>query len=236
MSDIKYSIICCYYNEISLLKNKFFSFIEETKKFPFSFEIFICDNLSNDGSREFLKDIENMKIDNLNFIFNDKNLGKGGSIKKSINQSKGDYITIFDIDEYSTKDLLKAEKILNQDKEISFLVGSRLMQQKKFIYKKNYYGVRILTMLINFLYNTNLSDTAGATKIFKKYIYKNLNIETNGFDYEFDVLCKFAKQGHKVSEFPIEYFPRSFAEGKKLRAFKDGTLILKTILKNYFIK
>ena len=49
------------------------------------------------------------------------------------------------------------------------------------------------------------------------------------------VLCKFAKQGYQVTEFPIEYYPRSFEEGKKLRAFKDGSQILKTILKSYFI-
>ena len=108
------------------------------------------------------------------------------------------------------------------------------MHQKRFIYKKNYYGVRIMTMLINFLYKTKISDSAGATKIFKKKIYDDLSIETNGFNFEFEVLCKFAKKGYKVSEFPIEYFPRSIAEGKKLSAFKDGSLILWTILKNYF--
>ena len=93
-----------------------------------------------------------------------------------------------------------------------------------------------MTMLINYLYKTNISDSAGATKIFRKNIYSDLTLKTNGFDFEFDVLCKFAKKGHMISEFPIEYFPRSIAEGKKLRAFKDGSLILWTILKNYFSK
>ena len=65
---------------------------------------------------------------------------------------------------------------------------------------------------------------------------KDLILKTNGFDFEFDVLCKFAKKGHKISEFPIKYFPRSIAEGKKLRAFKDGFFILWIILKNFFSK
>ena len=236
MSKIKYSIICCYYNEIGLLKNKFDLLLDEIKNLPFSFELFVCDNNSNDGSREFLKDQENKKIQNINFVYNEKNLGKGGSIKKCIDLSKGEFVVIFDIDEYLIKDLIKADNFLKNDDQIMFLVGSRIINQKKFIYKKNYYGVRIMSMLINFLFKTKVSDAAGATKIFKKNIYDKFKYSTNGFDFEFEVLCKFAKNGFKVSEFPIEYHPRSFEEGKKLRAFKDGFYILKTIVKSYLIK
>ena len=98
MSNIKYSIICCYYNEINVLKKKFIPFIDKVKNFPFTYEIFFCDNNSQDGSREFLQEMENKKIPHLNFIYNDQNLGKGGSIKKCINISNGEFITIFDID------------------------------------------------------------------------------------------------------------------------------------------
>ena len=92
------------------------------------------------------------------------------------------------------------------------------------------YGVILLTKLINFLYKTKLSDSACATKIFKKEIYKKLKINNNGFDFEFEVLCKFAKLKYTVSEYKVRYFPRSFHEGKKLRAITDGTKIFKTIL------
>jgi len=235
VQEIKYSIICCYYNEINLLNNKFISFVEEVKNFPFSYEVILCDNNSNDGTTEYLRELKNKNLEKLKFIFNDKNLGKGGSIKKAIDLSLGKYIVIFDLDEYLSKDLIKADTILTDNNQIDFLVGTRLRHQKKFIYKKNYYGVRIMTMLINYLYNTRISDAAGATKIFKKSVYSNFNISSSGFDFEFEVLCKFAKQGYQVTEFPIEYYPRSFEEGKKLRAFKDGSQILKTILKSYFI-
>jgi len=236
MSNVKYSIICCYYNEINILNKKFIHFIEETKKLPFLFEVFVCDNNSDDGSKKFLKKIEEKKIENFHFIFNSKNLGKGGSIKESIKHSKGEFVMIFDIDEYLVSDLIVSDTILKNDKGIDFLVGSRTLQQKKFIYKKNYYGVRALTMLINFLYKTNLSDSAGATKIFRKSIYDKMEIKTNEFDFEFDVLCKFAKSEKKIADFSIDYFPRTFAEGKKLRAFKDGMLILRSILRNYLLK
>ena len=169
MQEVKYSIICCYYNEINLLNNKFISFVEEIKNFPFSYEVILCDNNSNDGTTEYLRELKNKNLEKLKFIFNDKNLGKGGSIKKAIDLSSGQYIVIFDLDEYLSKDLIKADTILTDNNQIDFLVGTRLRHQKKFIYKKNYYGVRIMTMLINFLYKTKISDSAGDTKIFKNW-------------------------------------------------------------------
>ena len=42
---------------------------------------------------------------------------------------------IYDIDEYLIEDLILADNILNKDEKIDFLVGSRTLQQKKFIYQ-----------------------------------------------------------------------------------------------------
>ena len=43
-----------------------------------------------------------------------------------------------------------------------------------------------------------------------------------------------AKDKKKISEFYSKYDPRTYSEGKKLRAFKDGFTILITILRNFF--
>ena len=93
----------------------------------------------------------------------------------------------------------------------------------------------ILTHLINLLFRTSISDAAGATKIFRKDIYDNLKVETNGFDFEFELICKYAKKKCNIYEFPIQYFPRTFEQGKKIHAVKDGLKILRVILKSYLI-
>tara|TARA_Y100000590_G_scaffold184942_1_gene210728 strand:+ start:3404 stop:4111 length:708 start_codon:yes stop_codon:yes gene_type:complete len=234
MDEISYSIVCCYYNEKPLLEKKIGSFLEALKNLPFKNEVIFCDNCSNDGTTEILKKLEVEQHKNLKFIYNEKNLGKGGSIKKAISNSTNKYIIIFDLDEYLIEDLIKGHKIIESDKKIDFLCGSRFGENNRFIYKKNLYGVIVLTKLINLLYKTNLSDSACATKIFKREIYDKLKISTNGFDFEFEVLCKFAKLSHLIKEYKVEYYPRSFKEGKKLRALKDGSMIFKAILKSYF--
>ena len=116
------------------------------------------------------------------------------------------------------------------------MVGSRVLEGKNYIYKKNYYGVRVLSILINLLFKTNITDAAAATKFFRKEIYDKLKVETNEFDFEFDLLCKYAIRKHNIAEFSIQYFPRTFEQGKKLRAFKDGLTILQAILKNFIVR
>ena len=91
MNNEKYeiSIVCCYYNEINILKKKFEKFISDRKKFNFSNEIIIADNNSSDGTVDFLSGIVNQNIENLKVIFNSKNLGKGGSIRKCTEIASG---------------------------------------------------------------------------------------------------------------------------------------------------
>ena len=172
----------------------------------------------------------------IKFLFNTKNLGKGGSIKEAIEYSKKDYIAIFDVDEYLLDDLLNGFKTIQDRNNIDFLIGNRIHENNQFIYKKNFYGVKFISFIFNILFNQKIRDTACATKIFRKQFYKNYKYSQNEFDYEFEVLCIFAKNKGIISEFNVDYNPRTFKEGKKLRAFKDGSMILKTILKSYFKK
>ena len=95
-----------------------------------------------------------------------------------------------------------------------FLVGSRIINQKN-LFIKNYYGVRIMSMLINFLFKT-ISD--GGLPKYSKNIYDKFKYSTNGFDFEFEV-SEFAKNGFKVSEFP-EYHLDHLKKEKNLELLR----------------
>ena len=236
MDEASFSIVCCLYNEKNILEQKFENFVNKVKTLPFKKEIIICDNFSTDGTTELLKKFEKNEDNEFKYIFNEKNLGKGGSIKNAIANSTNEYIVIFDIDEYLLDDLIIGYEILKNDRTIDFLCGSRLGENNKFIYKQNKYGVILLTKLINFLFKTNLTDSACAIKMFKRDIYNRLKIYCNQFDFEFELLCKFAKIRSSISEYKVEYLPRTVAEGKKLKAIKDGSMILKSIVMSYVNK
>ena len=232
MHEPSFSIVCCFYNEINILNEKFMNFINNIYNSNFDFEIIVCDNNSNDGSKDFLKKIEK-ENSNIKFIFNSKNLGKGGSVKEAIKISNKEFIVIFDIDEYFIEDLILGFKILKKNNNVDFLIGNRIHKNNQFIYKKNFYGVKFISYIFNILYNQQIKDTACATKIFSKKFYQKYQFFDNGFDYEFEVLSKFAKHNAIIDQFDVDYKPRTFKEGKKLKAFKDGSMIFKTILKSY---
>ena len=232
---MKTSIVCCYYNEIDLLKTKLDKFINFIQKLEIETEIILIDNNSTDGTKEFLKDFLKASIySNIVCLFNDKNIGKGGSIKKACEVASGKLICVFDIDEYAFKDLLNGI-IIFKEKKIDLLIGSRILENKKFIYKKNLYGVILLTKIINFLFKTDLSDSAGAIKIFNLELFKSTKVYTSGFDFEFELICKFAKERFIIDEYPIKYEPRTYEQGKKINPWKDGVKILFTIIKSYIV-
>jgi glycosyltransferase involved in cell wall biosynthesis len=230
------SIICPLYNEVDYINNKFIKFVKEIKASKKNYEILVVDNNSTDGTTQKLKRLKNKRIfKNITFIFNKENLGKGGSVKKACKISKGKYCCIFDIDEYFASDLLKGIDIAKK-KSFDFLIGTRINEKNKYlyIYKANFYGVKFLTWLINILYGLKLTDAAAAIKIFNKKKYNSIKLNSSGFDFEFELICKFAKRQFSISEFYSNYKPRSFAEGKKLIAWKDGSKILIIILKTLF--
>ena len=230
--NIHASIICCLYNEVNLIDKRLIDCIKQIQKSELNIEIIILDNNSTDGTKIKLKKLESEGLfDNITYVFNSSNLGKGGSIKEACKIAQGKYCCVFDIDEYFVEDLLNGIDLI-ESRSLDLLVGSRINEKDHFIYKSNYYGVRFLTSLINFFFNINLTDSAGCIKIFDKNKYSQVFVKTSGFDFEFELICKFAKKKFIIGEFYTTYTPRTFAEGKKLVAWKDGSKILLVILKN----
>lgn len=65
-------------------------------KFNGESEIIIIDDQSEDGSREYLKKIRNLK--NLRFIFNNENLGFGRSVNKGVKAARYDIVFLLNTD------------------------------------------------------------------------------------------------------------------------------------------
>lgn len=102
---MKYSVIIVTYNRINLLQECIECVLSQTRKFD---EIVVVDNLSTDGTREYLK--KNYTDSNkVRLIFNKKNLGGAGGFKKGLqNVSKDmDYVLLIDDDAMLSKDFLE---------------------------------------------------------------------------------------------------------------------------------
>ena len=195
-------------------------------------EMIIIDDGSKDNSRKIIKDFlkkkRNIKDLSIKF-FSKENGGKGSAIRKGIELSLGDIITIQDADlEYDPQDYIKLIKpILEGEEEVVF--GSRFLKKHVPLYKLYFLGNKFLTLLTKILFKAQITDMETCYKVFKKEIIKNIELRANRFDIEPEVTAKILRLGINIKEIPISYSPRSIEEGKKIN-WKDGIIAVWTLL------
>ena len=103
---MKLSVLIPCYNEINTIEKILDKVLAENK---FQKEIIVVDDFSTDGTRVLLENKINNKIDKL--ILNQKNFGKGYSLKKAVEVASGDIILVQDADlEYDPSDYEKLIK------------------------------------------------------------------------------------------------------------------------------
>ena len=192
-------------------------------------EIIIIDDCSNDGTREILNDKIKDKVTKV--IFNEKNYGKGYSLKKGINEANGEIILIQDADlEYNPKEYYKLTKpIIDGDADVVY--GSRFIggDERRILFFWHTVANKLLTLLSNMFTNLNLTDMETCYKVFKKEIIKKVELSEKGFGFDPEVTAKIAKLKPRIYEIGISYFGRTYEEGKKI-GLKDAFIVLKCII------
>ena len=224
---MKISIVIPCYNE----KNTISKIIEKVKdEKNYEKEIIVIDDFSTDGTRELLKDKLNQEIDEV--IYNDKNYGKGFSVKQGINKASGDIILIQDADlEYDPSDYFKLIEPI-QKGYADVVYGSRFVgsEEKRVLFFWHSLGNYILTTLSNMFSNLNLTDMENCYKVFKSDIIKNIDLIENRFGFEPEVTAKIAKKKCRIYEVGVKYYGRTYDQGKKI-GWKDGVSAIRCIFK-----
>ena len=191
-------------------------------------EIIVIDDYSTDNTRNILEKDLKKKIDNL--ILNEKNFGKGYSIRKGIEKSKGDIILIQDADlEYDPSDYKRLLKPIVEG-FADVVYGSRFIgsEEKRVLYFWHMVGNKLLTLLSNMFTNLNLTDMEVCYKVFKANVIKDIKLEENRFGFEPEVTAKISKKNLKIYEVGVKYFGRTYSDGKKI-TWRDGFSALRCI-------
>lgn len=222
-------ILCCYNEEERIREalEQVLVFIDGVEE---DTEVLVIDNGSEDKTREI---IATFSHPNLQVILNETNLGKGGSIRKGIDLARGKHIVIQDPDlEYLVEDSWEVYlKVVKEKAQMG--LGTRVSPgATRFIYLQNYLGVLFLTQTINILFGTKITDSATATKVMESNLIKTLRLDASGFNLDFQLITRIARGGGTVVEHPVRYFPRTVAQGKKIRPVKDGLASLIAILRD----
>tara|TARA_B100000073_G_scaffold342058_1_gene344517 strand:- start:72 stop:764 length:693 start_codon:yes stop_codon:yes gene_type:complete len=223
---MKLSIIIPCFNESNTIKKIIDKVYNNSK---YENEIIVIDDCSTDGSREILKSELSNKISTL--ILNEKNYGKGYSVRKGIEKATGSILIIQDADlEYDPSDYPRLiEPIKNDFADVVF--GSRFVgsEEKRVLFFWHSLGNKILTLFSNMLTNLNLTDMENCYKVFKTDVIKNIELKENRFGFEPEVTAKVAKKNLRIFEVGVKYYGRKYSEGKKI-TWKDGISAIRCII------
>jgi glycosyltransferase involved in cell wall biosynthesis len=229
---MKLSVLIPAYDEINTIKD----ILRKVQIVQIDKEIIVVDDFSTDGTREFLKDLEQneglispdkdhseVKIDNLKIVFHEKNLGKGAAINSGLRHINGDVMIIQDADlEYEPEEYHKLlAPILDGHADVVY--GSRFMggSPHRILFFWHSIGNKLLTFLSNMFTNLNLTDMETCYKMIKREIIDQITIKERGFGIEPEITAKISKLGARVYEVGISYYGRTFEEGKKI-SWRDG--------------
>jgi dolichol-phosphate mannosyltransferase len=232
------SIVIPTYNEIKTI-TKLIKNIKtvDLSSIRFKKEIIVINDGSTDGTKSALAKIKGIKV------LNTKNQGKGKAVQTGIKISNSDYILIQDADlEYDPQDYFALLKPLLSNKKKIAVYGSRtLMNQMKyknkiFIGKHPLQGFgpyvmnKILQIIFFIFYKQNISDLLTGYKIYERKFFDHNKIITNGFETDHEISAKLIKKNYKILEVPVNYYPRTVQEGKKIK-FIDGIKAINTLIK-----
>jgi glycosyltransferase involved in cell wall biosynthesis len=161
-------------------------------------------------------------------------IGKGSAIRKGIKAAKGDIIITMDADlSHRSVELGLLIEAIKAGYDIA--MGSRFIQgggtEDMPWYRK--LGNKFFVFLVNLIWKMNYSDLCYGYRAFKKSCIRKLNLKSEGFGIEAEISIKAAKKKLKVIEIPSYEKPRKSGKGK-LKTFRDGYIILKTIIREIF--
>lgn len=224
---MKLSIIIPCYNEISTID----AIIQQVRavSLPIEREIVIVDDFSTDGTRDFLKTLDDPAV---KVFFHDENQGKGAALHTGFANATGDIVLIQDADlEYDPREYPKLlQPILEGKADVVY--GSRFIggETHRVLYFWHSLGNRFLTLLSNMFTNLNLTDMEVCYKVFKKDVLDRIELHEKRFGFEPEITAKVARMDVPIYEVGISYYGRTYHEGKKI-GWRDGVRAMYVILK-----
>lgn len=100
------SVIVLTYNNLELNKKCITSILEKTAYV--NYELIIVDNLSTDGTREYLSELSKKNIPNVKVVLNEENAGFAGGNNLGIKMSNGEYVLLLNNDTVVSRGWLTA--------------------------------------------------------------------------------------------------------------------------------
>ena len=164
-------------------------------------------------------------------VFHENRQGKGFVVQSMFRQVEADVYIMVDGDGTYPAGAVHGllEPILNR--EADMVVGSRLHAESRSEFKQlNALGNRLVLSLLNAIFRVKLTDILSGYRSFNRRFVKSLPLFGGGFEIETELTIKAIERGFRIVEIPINLTHRPSGSHSKIKFFRDGTIILNTLL------
>jgi len=231
MTAYSLSVVIPVYNEEDCIEETLAK-IQEFLNVRFQdYEILVVDDGSDDGTYLKVKALAE-KNKRIQLFKNDRNSGKGFSVKRGMLAATSDFVLFMDADcSTPVEEIMKFVPYFSQD--IDILLGSRVLKESNVLKRQ---GVirrslgRLFNCLIQIFLFQGVQDTQCGFKCFKRQaaqkLFKLQTIQRYCFDAEILFLAR--KRNCTIKEIPITWVNR---KNSRLGIIKDAPKMLSDLLK-----
>lgn len=214
-------LIPCYNEELTIKK-----VITKIKKELPESTIYVYDNNSTDNS-VFIAQKEGA------IIRKEIRQGKGNVVRTMFREIDAECYVMIDADDtYSLKNVRKmCDLVLNN--KYDMVIGDRLssnyfMENNRLFHNC---GNKIVRFLINKLFKSNIKDVMSGLRVFSYEFVKSYPILVKNFEIETEMTIHAIDKNFRIGYVPVEYKNRIDGSISKLKTYKDGILVIKTVWK-----
>jgi glycosyltransferase involved in cell wall biosynthesis len=170
--------------------------------------------ISDDGSTDRTSDVASRlaKQEKVMLVSGERR-GKGAAIKRGLEVANGDLLGFLDAD-LSAHPRTLPGLFKEIEKGADVVIGSRdlhgsIIPIKQPLYRR-FMGA-VYRTFTRWLFNIDIRDFQCGLKVFRREVWENIEVKTDGFAFDTEFLVKAHKKGYKIKEVPITWqnFPRS---------------------------
>jgi glycosyltransferase involved in cell wall biosynthesis len=213
---IKLSVVVPVFNEEATIQTVIERVTSELKIFEW-YELIIVDDGSSDNTLEQIRAVR----EKVNVVISlPRNEGKGKALIEGFARASGDYVLVQDADlEYDPADFAALCGPI-QKHSADLVLGSRLSAPPvtRVYYFWHKMGNQFLTTFFNVLFNTTFTDIYCGYLVFRRKLIEPEKLRVHGWGQQAEILAAACKKRARLFEVPVNYYGRTYEEGKKIRA------------------
>jgi len=223
------SVFLPCYNEEENVERTAANALEVLEAISNDYELIIVNDGSRDRTGEIARRLAGANP-RIRVVDHPVNRGYGGALQSGFRTATKELVFYTDGD--GQFDMKELPPLLPLIKQCDIVSGYRMNRQDNFIRKINAW---CWGRLVNFVFSMHIRDVDCSFKLYKRVIFDNIKMRSNGALIDAEVLARAQRKGYKIIQRGVHHYPRiaGKATGAKLsvilRAFKELMALRKQI-------